>query len=248
MGSLRGDNGGGQPPGGGGLPDLPPEWGTVIIPDDPSELAREAVQIRRDLRRFARRNRWRRRFHRPPIQQLRISRETPTLGLPILIMAVAVLATLTSLFALAWPGTGGRLSASPPRRSAGPVASTLPDLSLVGSSGERLPARDTLPAVFLVVDGCSCGDLITEVAVAVPATVSVIAVARSIPPLPGSLPAGRTVRAAADPQSLLRATYAGTPPAGGVLAILIKQDGGVVRVVTGVTTAATFQADLAKLA
>ena len=38
MGSLRGDNGGERPPEGGGLPDLPPEWGTIVIPDDASAL------------------------------------------------------------------------------------------------------------------------------------------------------------------------------------------------------------------
>ena len=47
MGSLRGDNGGGRAPDGGGLPDLPPEWGTIIIPDDAGELSREAAAIRR---------------------------------------------------------------------------------------------------------------------------------------------------------------------------------------------------------
>ncbi len=65
MGTLRGDNGGGRPPDGGGLPDLPPEWGTVVIPDDLTELDDEAAVIRRDFRRQARRNRWRRRFGRP---------------------------------------------------------------------------------------------------------------------------------------------------------------------------------------
>src|SRR3954464_9707963 len=50
MGTL-GDDNGGPPPGGGGLPDLPPEWGVIIIPDDPSELAPEIDEVRRELRR-----------------------------------------------------------------------------------------------------------------------------------------------------------------------------------------------------
>ena len=65
MGTLRGDNGGGQPPNGGGLPDLPPEWGVVIIPDDAAELDVEAAQVHRELRWYARGIRWRRRFHLP---------------------------------------------------------------------------------------------------------------------------------------------------------------------------------------
>src|SRR5438874_3671682 len=102
MGSLRGDNGGGRASDGNGLPDLPPEWGTIIIPDDPAELAKESHEIRRELRRHLRRNRWRSRLHLPLLTEA-TSRETPTLGLPLLIMAIALVATVTSLFALAWP-------------------------------------------------------------------------------------------------------------------------------------------------
>ena len=64
MGSQRGDNG--ATPNGGGLPDLPPEWGVVIIPDDLAELTRESTQVRRELRWQARSVRWRRRLHLKP--------------------------------------------------------------------------------------------------------------------------------------------------------------------------------------
>src|SRR5436309_3018240 len=99
MGTL-GDDNGGPSPSGGGLPDLPPEWGTVIIPDDPSELAPEIEEVRRELRRLARRNRWRRSLHLPPLTG-RPAGDAGSLGLPLLIMAIAIIATLTSLFALA---------------------------------------------------------------------------------------------------------------------------------------------------
>ena len=60
MGALRDDNGGGErPQEGGGLPDLPPEWGTIIIPDDPRALDDEGAPIRRQFRRTAMRRRWR---------------------------------------------------------------------------------------------------------------------------------------------------------------------------------------------
>jgi hypothetical protein len=245
MGSLRGDNGGEQPPG-GGLPDLPPEWGTVIIPDDPAELEQEASQVRRELRRFTRRNRWRRRFHRPPIAQLHASRATPTLGLPLLIMAVAILATLTSLFALAWPGPASRLTASPPRK-ASPAPSTVPDLSLVAPDGSRAPIRNSLPAVFLLVDGCTCAELMINTAQAVPAGVNVVAVARTAPALPSTAPAGLRLRAVADPEGALRTAYGGAPPASGVIAILVKQSGEVIKTATGVTGIASFQPYLARL-
>ncbi len=245
MGSLRGDNGGEQPPG-GGLPDLPPEWGTVIIPDDPAELDHEATQVRRELRRFARRNRWRRRLHRPPVGQLHTSRATPTLGLPLLIMAVAILATLTSLFALAWPGPANRLTASPPRK-ASPAPSTVPDLSLIALDGSQAPIRNSLPAVFLLVDGCTCAELMVSTAQAVPPGVTVVAVARTAPALPSPAPGGLRLRTAADPDGALRAAYGGAPPSTGVIAILVKQSGEVIRTAAGVTGVAGFRSDLAKL-
>src|SRR6476660_1699087 len=102
MGTLRGDNGGERPPE-GGVPGLPPEWGTVVIPDDPSELAAETQAVRRELRGQLRRARWRRRFGLPTRPTRRRSEDAASLGVPVLIMAIAVLATLTSLFAVAWP-------------------------------------------------------------------------------------------------------------------------------------------------
>src|SRR5262245_27143844 len=105
MGTL-GDNGGNRPPDNGGqpdgVPDLPPEWGVIVIPDDPAELAEEAACVRRELRREARRDRWRRRLHLPPRGS---TDDSAAVGIPLLIMTIAVLATLTSLFAVAWPGS-----------------------------------------------------------------------------------------------------------------------------------------------
>src|SRR4051812_36262247 len=103
MGTLRGDNGGERPQEGGGVPGLPPEWGTVIIPDDPGALDREGARLRRRFRREAFRRRWRRRFHLRPRPMGRATDDSPGLAVPLLIMAVAIIATLTSLFAIAWP-------------------------------------------------------------------------------------------------------------------------------------------------
>jgi hypothetical protein len=108
MGTRSGGNGGGQPP--DGLPDLPPEWGIVIIPDDPSELAQESARVRRELRQQTRQRRWRRRLHLPPPQPQPAAgdEEAPTLGVPLLVISIAVIATLVSLFAVAWPNTQPR--------------------------------------------------------------------------------------------------------------------------------------------
>lgn len=245
MGTLRGDNGEGRPPDGDGLPGLPPEWGTIVIPDDPSELAREASAVRRELRRFARRNRWRRRFHRPPISESS-SAETPSLGLPILIMAVAIITTLTSLFALAWPGGTVRPAASSPPRT--PATPTLvPDLTLVDPAGKPMHLRNALPAVLLLTDGCDCAKLELATAQAVPAGVTVLAVGRLAPALPTDAPAGLRLFSVADPEGALRSTYAGTPPVDGVIVVLVKGTGEVVRTAHRVTRLDDFRADLPKL-
>ena len=75
-----------------GLPDLPPEWGRVVVPDDARALAAEAEQIRRE-----------RGGHPagagpPPAGRT-------ALALPALILLVAVLTTLAGLVAVTWPRT-----------------------------------------------------------------------------------------------------------------------------------------------
>jgi hypothetical protein len=249
MGTLRGDNGGGRPSNGDGLPDLPPEWGTIIIPDDPSELDHEVAEIRRELRRFVRRNRWRRRFRLAPVTEVQ-AREGSSLGLPLLIMAIAIVATLTSLFALAWPGPAGHLGASPPlRASTGPPAgATVPDLTLVARDGSQVHLRNTLPAVLLLADNCTCAELELATAKAVPAGVTVVAIARTAPPLPSAVPMGLRLLAVADTEGALRSMYADSPPDSGVIAVLVKGTGEVLRTVPRVTTVSDFVDDLRKLA
>ena len=99
MSTLGGSNGDGWPPEGGGqsggLPGLPPEWGTVIIPDDPSELADEAVQVRREMRRQARHSAWRRRLGLPA--RTDGEQGQPSLGLPLLIWFFVVAVFLVPL-------------------------------------------------------------------------------------------------------------------------------------------------------
>src|SRR5215468_8342205 len=125
MGTLRGDNGGERPPEGGGVPDLPPEWGLIVIPDDASELDDEATVLRKEWRRAARVNRWRQRFGLSPVKIGR-GRGATSLALPLLIMTIAIVATLTSLFALVWPGHPVRRAAGT-QPSAATTAATLAD-------------------------------------------------------------------------------------------------------------------------
>lgn len=224
MGTLRGDNGGGRPPDGGGLPDLPPEWGTVVIPDDLAELDDEATTIRREVRREVRRNRWRRRLGRPAVYALPDD-DSPALGLPLLIMAIAIIATLTSLFAIAWPAHSNRTP--PAAQPSAASASTVPDVMLVNAAGEQFRLRESLPAVILLVDGCACDQLVTQTAAAVNPAVAVLVVGRTLPTLPAGLPAGARVIAATDKEGALSAAYPRTGVSGAT-AVVVGRSGAVI--------------------
>jgi hypothetical protein len=52
-------------------------------------------------------------------------------------------------------------------------------------------------------------------------------VARTVAVLPTGLPTSNAVQAMTDPQDSLRAVYAGSPPASGVLAVLATASGQV---------------------
>ena len=111
---------------GNGLPDLPPEWGEVRIPDDPAELEGEAAHVREELRRQARSARrgagwarWRRRLRLPEHID---DPERPSLLLPMLVLGIALMVTLLSLLMIAWPAliapsSSPTISRSPATRS-----------------------------------------------------------------------------------------------------------------------------------
>jgi hypothetical protein len=255
MGSLRGDNGGERPPEGGGVPDLPPEWGVIVIPDDAAELDEEAVALRREWRRAARINRWRQHFGLAPLR-LAGRRPGSSLALPLLIMAIAIVATLTSLFALVWPNHPARRTTNT-EPSAATSAATLADVTLFDAEAKPVRLRDSLPAVILLVDGCDCGSLIAATASAAPSTVTVVAVAHGVPPLPGgSAPPGDAaasggpgarVRALADPAGVLLRTFrSGASVAGQAVAVLVRRGGEILKA-PAITNVDQIRADLAQL-
>src|SRR3954462_9205699 len=98
------DNGGWSSDGGSpdDLPDLPEEWGVIVIPDDLSELSDEVAAIRAELKLSERPTRWRRLLNRPWMRRVRRA-VTGVLRAPVLIISMAVLVTVASLVASAWP-------------------------------------------------------------------------------------------------------------------------------------------------
>ncbi|MFD2766635.1 hypothetical protein [Micromonospora eburnea] len=226
-----------------GLPDLPPEWGRVVIPDDASELTHEARQIRRELRRRRQRAVWRHRLGLAPRPDGR-----PPLGLPALVLLVSVLITLTGLAAVVWPRSP-RSGGSPtvvPYPTATPAAiGPLPALDLVDAADSPVPLRGLLPAMIVLVDACACTEQVIQAAAVAPPGITVVTVT-------GGREAGATpapgVRALADPAGGLRdyirlAAHPGTAPA-----LLVDREGTVVRLVPELGPVDEYRDVLAHLA
>ena len=246
MGSFR--EGEGTPPSdNGGVPDLPPEWGVVVIPDDPSELDRESLALRRQRRRSLRRAKWRRRLGLPA--RTGAEDENPPVGTPLLIMAIAIVAALTSLFAITLSTrTGSGTTTTAQRPAASPVTPQMMNLSLPDAAGHQVSLQKSLPAVILVLDGCACSELIQETVSAAPTKVKVLVVDRKAP----TLPASSTAVALADDQQALLATYGAGPdrnahPAGQVTAMLVDATGNVIRTFSHANAIGDFRDALTNL-
>lgn len=245
MGTMGNGENGSPHDGGGpqdGVPDLPPEWGRIIIPDDLSALADESAEVRRELRRRARRDTWRQRLG---------GRET-TLRLPLLIMSLAILATLVSLAAMAWPGTPRRPVIQ--RTAAAVTPSTaVPALDLIDIDGSPVSLRGLLPAAILLTDGCACADLVADTAATAPHDVTVITVTRRTAPTPraNTPPAPESgdapVRTLADPADELRGHLRLGPPTTTAAVVLVGGDGEILTTVRVATTVEDFRTDLIRL-
>ncbi|GGO12543.1 hypothetical protein [Micromonospora parathelypteridis] len=213
-----------------GLPGLPPEWGRVVVPDDASALAAEAAQIRRELRRAA-------------------GGGPRALSLPLLVLLVAVLTTLTGLLVVTWPRANRGNDRPTPAPYSPPATLTgraLPALDLVDESEAPVPLRGLLPAVIILVDGCPCPERVADALAAAPAGVSVVTVAggRTVPPPPSNQ---RQVRALADPAGGLR-SFLGQPVRPGALtALLVDRGGMVTRVLPDLGPVDTYRQDLTAL-
>ncbi|MEJ3743093.1 hypothetical protein WEI85_07390 [Actinomycetes bacterium KLBMP 9797] len=244
MGTMGNGENGSPHDGGGpqdGVPDLPPEWGTIIIPDDLSVLADESAEVRRELKRQARREIWRRRFG---------GREA-TLRVPLLIMSIAILATLVSLAAMAWPGTPRRPAIQ--RTAAAAPSTGMPALDLIDVDGAPVSLRGLLPAVILLTDGCACADLVADTSATAPNDVTVITVTRRAAPTPRAHtpPAPESsdapVRTLTDPADELRGHLRLGPPTTTAAVVLVRGDGEILTTVGTATSVEDFRTDLVRL-
>lgn len=248
MGTYHGDSGN-PPPDGDHSPDepldLPPEWGEIVIPDDASALAAEAEQVRRELAEQREGE-----FDLPGLQEGPASGDRePSVGVPLLIMSVAVVITLLSLFAMAW--SGSRDSSTNPTgtgQTQPEVANGLRGLVLEDAAGQPAALTAYAPMAILLIEDCpDCMELVAATAATAPAGVSVAAVGQSMPqwppqlapPEPGDAPLLFT-----DPDRTVRAALDLPAPGETATVVLVDQDGQVTRTVATATTVDQFRADL----
>ncbi|WP_433264897.1 hypothetical protein ACQPWR_31105 [Micromonospora vinacea] len=215
-----------------GLPGLPPEWGRVVVPDDASALAAEAAQVRRELRGASGLG-----GHR-------------ALGLPLVVLLVAVLTTLAGLLAVTWPRANRGADRPTPAPYSPPATLTgraLPALDLVDANDAPVPLRGLLPAMIILLDGCPCPDRVTDALAAAPAGVSVITVTGGRT-APGRPTIERQARALADPAGGLRSFLGQPARPGAATALLVDRTGTVTRVLPDLGTVESYRNDLSALA
>ena len=256
MGS-RSDNGGDWPFDGGSpdeLPDLPEEWGVIVVPDDLSELAEEVEAIRAELRLDEPRTRWQRFAARPVVRLLR-HLAAFAFKAPVLIISMAILVTVASLFASAWPGPPRSPATQRTAGTTGDRIDTLPALELVDTAAHPTALRNKLPAVVLITDGCACDRLIADTTTAVRPAVAVVIVTTGPPPSAGVTPPtgatpqaqGKTVRALRDPTGTLRKSLKLPDPDGLAVAVLVDGTGQITQLVPSARSVDDFRGELAKL-
>jgi len=254
----RSDNGGGWSSDGGSpddLPDLPEEWGVIVIPDDLSELADEVAAVQAELHLSQSRSRWQQFAARPAVRRLR---RIALAGLraPVLIISMAVLVTVASLFASAWPGPERAPATQRTASTTNEGTHSLPALELLGADGAHVPLRGQLPEVVLLTDGCECDQLIADTTEAVRPGIAVILVSSSsASPSAGGTPPtgatpqaqGKTVRSLRDPAGELRKVLDIGVADGTAAAILVSEDGAIVRTLKRTASIEDFRPDLARL-
>jgi hypothetical protein len=239
MGSNRDSNG--PPPDGDNwppdrafhLPDLPELPEGVRIPDDPAELAELAEEVRAEL-------------HSRPGPPARWAFEPAvprSPRLPALIMCLAVVITLVSLFVMAW---------SPPPPPPSPPADepvSLPAAVFTDGAGQPTDVAALAPTVIIFVERCRCDNLIAQTVAEAPAGVTVAVVGPTAPAPPSGQPAAEVdaVRLA-DPEGALRQTLdLGAPPADAATVVLADGTGVVQQVSPAASSVEPYRDALARL-
>lgn len=242
------NNGGSSPD---DLPDLPEEWGVIVIPDDCSELADEIRAVQAELAVTRPHTRWQRFTTRPGVRRAWAA----GMRVPVLIVSLAMMVTVASLFASTWPGPSRSPATQRTANTTDDRGDTLPALELIGPDGQTVALRRQLPAVVLLTDGCDCAKLIADMTTAVRPDIALVTVISGAPPSSGTTPPtgatpqaqGKTVRTLRDPTSTLRTHLRLGSPDGTAAALLVNRGGEVVRSDLHLRSVEAVKQDLARL-
>jgi hypothetical protein len=214
----------------------------VVIPDDLSELATEADQVRRELRLARRRRRWGR--------LVGLTDATgPGITAPLLIIVLAMGLALASLFGGMWQYSSSGKSHASPRGVGHPV----PELTLVDASGDPVALEDVHPAVILALGHCTCTNLVAETAALTNRErLTLLVVGQPKAPALAPIVKGKDphlVRSLADPDGRLARSVAPSraPKQGTALVVLVATDGTMTQVLTDVQSAEEFAASARRL-
>ena len=216
------------------LPDLPDLPDGVVVPDDLSALAAEAEQVRAELARESHDSPW---FTRDSAA----TRREPAVGAPLVIMTVAVVITLVSMFAMLMSGSGGRA----PALGGTPV----PGIVLTDNNGEARNLAALTPVAIILVEECDCGRLIADTVRAAPPGVTVVAVGLTPPPPPAELTpgTGRLVLLG-DPDGVLRSALNLRGPPANAATVVIADQTTVTRTTPATNTIESYRDALTALA
>jgi hypothetical protein len=171
---------------------------------------------------------------------------------------MAVLVTVASLFASAWPSPS-RAPATQRTASSTDAAAggMLPALELIGADGAHVPLRAQRPAVILLTDGCDCTQLIADTIAVVPRDIEVVTVTSTSasPSVGGGTPPtgatpqaqGKTVLALRDPTGALRKSLRLETGDKTAAAVLVDHTGVIIRTINRLASVDYFESDLARL-
>jgi hypothetical protein len=214
----------------------------VDIPDDASELDREVVAYRRELRAGRRRAAFERVFF---VRRLRRYGLAGPIGVGVLVLVAAV----GSLLALLVPSTGSTpppLPLAAPAAAVGTTGGLLPDIDLqTPGRDEAFSARSVRPAIVaLVPRGCDCPEVIrnlagqaTEYRLRLLVVTAEAAEGAAVAEISAGHGMGLAVPAYDVEGALAEAYDLGTTPT----AVLVHADGVVKRVVHGVDAATRLE-------
>lgn len=244
MDSQRPDDESGPAGHDGELPELPPEWAQLVVPDDARSLAAEAEQVRAELRAERRQRRW---------ERVTRGRKWERYGMsgPLVILVLVVVSSIAALLIAVLPVAPHAPQAAPlarPALSPGLPGGLLPDVQLHRVDGSAVAIRGIRPAVVLLVaDACDCQSLIDAYIDATAAPrLELLVVGEhhrpAVPELAMSRIIGLTDPAAALARALPVRSHPGQPTS-----VLVRRTGVIARIVIDATDADALRDDIIAL-